>query len=152
VIVKQRLSVVTLGVADPDRAAAFYTRLGWQQIEDGGGESAPRIFKVGAGLLLALYEWTLLAEDATLPPHGEGFRGVTLAQCVESADAVDAVMADAGEAGAMILKPAAPTFWGGYGGYFADPDGHVWEIAHNPWWFDADGNVIADQTPDTTSR
>ncbi len=142
---KQRLSVVTPGVADADRAAPFYARLGWQQIEERESETAPRIFKVSAGLLVALYDWTLLAEDATFPPDGEGFHGVTLAQCVESPEAVDAAMADAANAGARILKPAAPTFWGGYGGCFADPDGHVWEIAHNPWWFDADGYVVAGQ-------
>lgn len=147
---KQRLSVVTLGVADPERAAAFYTLLGWRQIAEDGGENAPRIFKVGAGLLLALYHWTLLAEDATLPSEARPpFRGVTLAQCLESPEAVDAAMAAAEAAGATILKPAAPTSWGGYGGYFADPDGHVWEIAHNPWWFPAEGNVIADQPQPT---
>jgi len=143
---KQRLSVVTLGVSDPERSTAFYESLGWQRIADSGSETAPRIFRLDAGLLLALYDWTLLAEDATLPPGTASlFRGVTLAQCLESPDAVDAAMTDAAEAGATILKSAAPAFWGGYSGYFADPDGHVWEIAHNPWWFDADGNVIADQ-------
>ncbi len=142
---KQRLSVVTLGVADMARATAFYEALGWQRIGKRDG-NAPTLFKIGAGLLLALYPWTLLAADATLPPEGEGFRGITLAQNLASPEEVDAAMADAAAAGATILKPAAPTFWGGYGGYFADPDGHVWEIAHNPYWFDADGNVIADQT------
>ena len=146
VIVRQRLSVITLGVANPDRAAEFYAGLGWQEIEGGGGATAPRIFKLGAQTLLALYDWNLLAEDASLQPAArETFRGITLAQCVESEKAVDAALADAERAGATILKPAAPTFWGGYGGYFADPDGHVWEIAHNPWWFDAEGGVIADQ-------
>jgi hypothetical protein len=144
--VRQRLSVITLGVTDPDRAAAFYAGLGWQQINDGGGATAPRIFKLGAQTLLALYDWNPLAEDATLEPSAAAsFRGVTLAQCLESPEAVDTALADAERAGATILKPAAPTFWGGYGGYFADPDGQVWEIAHNPWWFDAEGNVIADQ-------
>jgi len=148
---KQRLSVVTLGVSDPERSTAFYESLGWQRIAENSGETAPRIFRLCAGLLLALYDWTLLAEDATLPEGcPEPFRGVTLAQCVESPAAVDAAMTTATEAGATIQKPAAPAFWGGYGGYFADPDGHVWEIAYNPWWFDADGNVIAGQTPDTT--
>ena len=147
---RQRLSVITLGVRDPDRAAVFYARLGQQQIEDGGGGNAPRIFKLGAQTLLALYDWNLLAEDATLQPAApEAFRGVTLAQCLESAEAVDVALGAAERAGATILKPAAPTFWGGYGGYFADPDGHVWEIAHNPWWFDAEGNVIADQPQPT---
>lgn len=143
---KQHLSVITLGVADLDRARAFYEALGWQRIDDGGGANTPKIFKVGSGLLLALYNSTLLAADAMLTPESEGFRGITLAQNLASPEEVDAAMADAAAAGATILKPAAPTFWGGYGGYFADPDGHVWEIAHNPWWFDADGNVIADQT------
>jgi len=144
--VKQHLNVITLGVADLDRARAFYEALGWRRINDGGGANAPKIFKAGTGLLLALYPWTLLAADATLTAESKGFRGITLAQCLASRDEVDTAMADAAAAGATILKPAAPTFWGGYGGYFADPDGHVWEIAHNPFWFDADGNVIADQT------
>lgn len=142
---KQRLSVITLGVADPDRAVTFYEALGWQRIEHGGGTQAPKIFRVGAGLLLALYDWTLLAADATLPNKGDGFGGITLAQCLASPGEVDTAMAAAEAAGASILKPAAPTFWGGYSGYFADPDRHVWEIAHNPFWFDANGNVIADQ-------
>ncbi len=142
---KQRLSVVTLGVSDMARAVQFYEALGWQEIDDGGGETAPKIFKIGSGQLLALYDWALLAADATLPAEGEGFRGITLAQCLASPDEVDAAMADAAAAGATRLKPAASTFWGGYGGYFADPDGHVWEIAHNPYWFDAYGNVIADE-------
>jgi len=143
--VKQRLSVVTLGVANPVRAVAFYEALGWQRIGEDSG-NAPTLFKIGAGLQLALYPWTLLAADATLSPESEGFRGITLAQNLASPEGVDRAMADASAAGATILKPAAPTFWGGYGGYFADPDGHVWEIAYNPYWFDADGNVIADQT------
>lgn len=143
---KQRLSVVTLGVTDRDRAVAFYSSLGWPRLDDGGGETAPKLFRLEPGLLLALYDWTLLAKDARVSP-GErpAFGGITLAQCVTSPEAVDAAMACASAAGATILKPAAPTFWGGYGGYFADPDGHVWEIAHNPWWFDADGNIVADQ-------
>ncbi len=147
---RQQVSVVTLGVRDMARAVAFYEAMGWKQIDDGGGDTAPRIFKAGSELLLALYDWTLLAADATLPPESYGFRGITLAQCLASPADVDSVMASAAAAGANILKPAAPTFWGGYGGYFADPDDHVWEIAHNPWWFDADGNVIADQ-PGSTS-
>ena len=78
---------------------------------------------------LALYPWDSLAEDAAIPPHGRGFRGVTLSYVVRSADRVDDVLAEAESAGAAIIKPAQRSDWGGYSGYFADPEGHLWEVA-----------------------
>jgi uncharacterized protein len=125
---KPQISVLTLGVRDLARAREFYVeRLGWpvQQEDDnwvcillGSGDTA-----------FALYPWDELAEDARVPPDGDGFRGVTLAYNVRSQERVDEVLAEAEAAGGSIVKPAQPTFWGGYGGYFADPEGYLWEVA-----------------------
>ena len=122
------VAVITLGVRDLGRARRFYHEgLGWpiQQEDDnwvcfslGGGSSA-----------LALYPWEELAEDATVPAEGSGFRGVTLAHNVRSKERVDAILAEAERAGGTVVKPARPTSWGGYGGYFADPEGYLWEVA-----------------------
>jgi uncharacterized glyoxalase superfamily protein PhnB len=85
----------------------------------------------------------MLADDANMTSEGSGFGGVTLARNVASKAAVDAALAAAKEAGASILKPAHEAFWGGYSGYYADPDGHPWEVAHNPFWkLDRDGRVL----------
>jgi catechol 2,3-dioxygenase-like lactoylglutathione lyase family enzyme len=126
--VNAHVAVITLGVRDLARARRFYHEgLAWpiQQEDDnwvcfllGGGSSA-----------LALYPWDDLAEDARVPVEGNGFRGVSLAYNVRSSGRVDEVLAEAGRAGGTVVKPAAPTVWGGYGGYFADPDGHLWEVA-----------------------
>jgi uncharacterized protein len=125
---KPHISVITLGVRDLARAREFYVeRLGWpvQQEDDnwvcillGSGDTA-----------FALYPWNELAEDARVPPDGDGFRGVTLAYNVRSQERVDEVLAEAEAAGGSIVKPAQPTFWGGYGGYFSDPEGYLWEVA-----------------------
>ena len=125
---KPHVSVITLGVRDFARAREFYAeRLGWpvQQEDDnwvcfmlGGGSTA-----------FTLYPWDELAQDARVPADGDGFRGVTLAYNVRSKERVDEVLAEAERAGATIPKPAQPTFWGGYGGYFADPEGYLWEVA-----------------------
>jgi uncharacterized protein len=125
---KPHVAVITLGVRDLGGARRFYhDGLGWPiQQEDhnwvcfslGGGSSA-----------LALYPWDELAEDATVPPSGSGFRGVTLAHNVRSEQRVDEVLAAAERAGGRIVKRAQPTSWGGYGGYFADPEGYLWEVA-----------------------
>ncbi|MBK7664961.1 MAG: VOC family protein [Candidatus Methylophosphatis roskildensis] len=130
-----RLSLVTLGVADLARAIAFY--------RDGLGlplrpESAGDIAFFGlAGAWLALYPRNALAEDALSAPQGSGFRGFTLAHNLRSEAEVDALLAQACAAGATLVKPAQKTFWGGYSGYFADPDGFLWEIAHNPhFWIE----------------
>jgi uncharacterized protein len=136
---EQRLSVVTLGVADLERARRFYEGgLGW-----GRGNDHPEIvfYQIG-GSILALFSRRELAADAKLPAEGSGFGGVTLAYCARSREEVDAVLAEAAAAGATILKPAQDVFWGGYSGYFADPDGHPWEVAWNPeWTIAADGSV-----------
>jgi uncharacterized protein len=122
------VSVITLGVRDLAASRRFYAeRLGWpvQQEDDnwvcfllGGGSSA-----------LALYPWDELAEDAAVPAEGTGFRGVTLAYNVHSEKRVDEVIAEAENAGAAIVRSPRRTSWGGYSGYFADPEGYLWEVA-----------------------
>ena len=136
---EQRVSVVTLGVADLDRSLSFYEALGWRR----GNTDAGVVFFQLPGAVLALYSRTALAEEAgVLPATGTGFGGITLACNVRSKAEVDAVMAEAETAGATILKPAGDMFWGGYSGYFADPDGHPWEVAWNPGWsLDEKGRV-----------
>ncbi len=126
------VSLITLGVADLARAAAFYQRLGFvRKFRAAGDEVA--FFQAGA-VALSLYGRDSLARDAGLqpgdaPPTG---RDIAIAWNCANPDEVDAVMATARDAGGVILKPAGTIFWGGYVGYFADPDGHVWEVAHNP--------------------
>lgn len=122
-----RLSLVTLAVADVARARAFYARLGWRAASLGGGEVA--FFQLGP-LALAVYRRELAAADMGLPVATPG--AVTLAQNLASPAEVDAALAEAVAAGARLLKPGAKTAWGGYVGYFADPDGHPWELAWNP--------------------
>jgi catechol 2,3-dioxygenase-like lactoylglutathione lyase family enzyme len=125
-----RLSIVTLGVVDLARAVAFYhDGLGYPLVDEDTDSIA--FFDLG-GVRLALYPWVDLAEDATVPPAGDGFRGTTLAHNVGSRETVDAVLDEAVAAGAELVKPAQEVFWGGYSGYFADPDGHLWEVAWNP--------------------
>jgi uncharacterized glyoxalase superfamily protein PhnB len=136
-----RLTVVTLGVQDLARARAFYCDgLGFRP---SSRSTEGIVFMDAGGVVLALYRRKLLADDANLPSEGSGFGGVTLARNVASKAAVDAALEVAKEAGATILKPAQQAFWGGYSGYFADPDGHPWEVAYNPYWkLDAAGRVV----------
>lgn len=124
-----RISMITLGVRDLERAVRFYRDgLGFPQ-----RESPPTVaFFTLNGTWLGLYGHDALAEDATVPAAGSGFRGVTLAHNVNGRAEVDAVLAQAVEAGATLVKPGRDVFWGGYSGYFADPDGHLWEVAWNP--------------------
>src|SRR5919198_1235082 len=125
---KPHVSVITLGVRDLARARQFYAEdLGWPiQQEDTDWVC----FSLGDGSsALALYPWNALADDAEVPADGSGFRGVTLAYNVRSEDRVDAVLAEAEAAGGKIVKPARPAAWGGYSGYFADPEGYLWEVA-----------------------
>lgn len=135
----QRLSLVTLGVADVARARRFYEALGWRA----SSASQPEIafFQLN-GLALALYGQTALSADTAMPaPPRPG--GITLAINMSSQEQVDATIAEAVKAGASLLKAAAPTPWGGYVGYFADPDGHPWEIAWVPMFeLDAQGNLV----------
>lgn len=127
---EQRVSLVTLGVRDLARARAFYERLGWTT--DAAAEDEVVFFQAG-GMVLGLWDRALLAEDSGIEDGG-GWGGVTLAHNVRSPAEVDAVMAEAGAAGATVVRPAAATFWGGYSGVFLDPEGHPWEVAHNPGW------------------
>ncbi|MGD9854765.1 MAG: VOC family protein [Planctomycetaceae bacterium] len=141
-----RLSVVTLGVSNLERARAFYeSGLGWR-VSSGSSEQVAFI-QLG-GVVLALYPEPLLAEDATVESdRGGTFRGVTLAYNTRSREEVDAVLRFAADAGARIVKPAQDAFWGGYSGYFADPDGHLWEVVWNPHWpLSENGEIILPET------
>jgi catechol 2,3-dioxygenase-like lactoylglutathione lyase family enzyme len=133
---EQRISLITLGVADVARARAFYEQLGWR-----GQEVEETVFFQAGGMAVVLWHRDKLAEDAGLAP-GAGGIGIGIAQNVRSAAEVDAVIAAAERAGAVVTKPAAPTFYGGYAGYFTDPDGHAWEIAHNPGFTLADDGSL----------
>lgn len=125
---QQRISLITLGVSALDRARTFYERLGWR-----GQEVEQTVFFQAGAVAVVLWGRDKLAADAGVQDPGTGgFGGVTLAHNVRSRAEVDEVLAAAAAAGATITRPAAETFYGGYAGYFADPDGHVWEIAHNP--------------------
>ena len=130
---------MTLGVSDLRRARTFYERLGWQ-----GQEVEETVFFQAGGLAIVLWHQDKLAEDAALPARvGDGFRGVALAQNVRSREEVDDILAAAEAAGARITHPPAETFYGGYAGYFADPDGHAWEVAHNPGFtINDDGTIV----------
>lgn len=125
----QRLSLVTLGCRDLAAARAFYRRLGWRESPPSNEHVA--FFQCG-GMIFALWSRDALAEDAKAAGPGTGFANVTLAQNVGSKDEVDRLLRAAEQAGAKILKPAATAFWGGYTGYFADPEGFAWEVAWNP--------------------
>ena len=136
---EQRVSLVTLGVRDLERSRAFYEGLGWTTGAEPGDDVV--FFRAG-GMVVALWDRAKLAEDSVVADAG-GWGGVTLAHNVRSPEEVDAVRAEAAAAGATLARPGAETFWGGYSGVFLDPDGHPWEIAHNPSWGLADdGSVI----------
>jgi uncharacterized protein len=135
-----RISIITLGVEDLNRSRSFYERLGWRRCMVNAEGIA--FFRAG-GMLLALYPRHELANDASLADDGHGFGGFTLAYNARTRDEVDSVLAEAEAAGAKILKPAQDVFWGGYSGYFADPDGFAWEVAWNPSFEIAeDGRVL----------
>ena len=136
---EQRVSVITLGVRDVRAALAFYRLLGWEQVEDDHDDVF--FFRTG-GLVFALWGRSQLAEDSCVVDSG-GWGGVTLAHNVRSPREVDEVIEQARAAGARIGREPAETFWGGYSGVFVDPDGHPWEVAHNPGWqLTADGQVL----------
>jgi hypothetical protein len=136
---EQRLSLVTLGVADVDRARAFYERLGWhgQQVQE-------TVFFQAGGLAVVLWGRDKLAADAGVADtSGPGFGGIALAHNVRSTDEVDRVVAAAADAGATVTRPPDEAFYGGYAGYFTDLDGHAWEIAYNPGFhLDDDGSLV----------
>lgn len=136
-----RLTLITLGVADLDRAVAFYRDVvGWTPTT---ASSEVAFFDLG-GLVLALWPNRDLAAELALPPDSLGaYHGFALAHNLRSATAVDALFAELAAKGARITKVPAATAWGGYSGYFEDVDGHRWEVAHNPFWpLDADGRVV----------
>ena len=127
---QQRVSLVTLGVRDLGRARRFYEALGWATRAEPDDDI---VFFQAGGMIVALWDRDKLAEDTVVSDSG-GWGGITLAHCVASPDDVDDVLAQAEAAGATIARPGAETFWGGYSGVFVDPEGHAWEIAHNPHW------------------
>ena len=134
---EQRLTLVTLGVADLARSRAFYEGLGWTV----GADPEDVVFFQTGGSIVALWSRDRLAEDSGVKDDG-GWGGVTLAHNVGSPEEVDAVLEEARAAGARIPREGAATFWGGYSGVFVDPDGHPWEVAHNPFWtLHDDGSV-----------
>lgn len=137
---KPRLSVVTLGVDEIASARAFYEALGFVASSD---SNANVTFFDAGGAVLALFARAALAKDAGVGDTAPAFPGVTLAWNVRDEADVDTAMAKALDCGAHILKPAQKAFWGGYHGYFADPDGHIWEVAYNPFWpLDAQGRPL----------
>jgi uncharacterized protein len=135
-----RISLVTLGVEDVARATAFYERLGWTK----SAISSDNIsFIQLRGIVLGLYPRAGLAEDAQVENTPPGFSGVTLAYNAASEAGVDEAYQFALASGAKAVKPPKKVFWGGYSGYFADPDGHLWEVAYNPQFpLDANGHVV----------
>lgn len=135
-----RISLITLGVADLARSRRFYEAMGFSASRDSQGDV---VFFQAGGMALALYPRGKLAEDAMVPDSAPGFSGITLAHNVASPAAVDRVIGEAVAAGGRLVKTGQPVFWGGYSGYFADPDGHLWEVAHNPFFpLGEDGSLI----------
>jgi catechol 2,3-dioxygenase-like lactoylglutathione lyase family enzyme len=138
---RPKLNLVTLGVRDFERSLQFYREgLGWQPSSASQGDVV--FFPLG-GVVLSLYPRDKLAEDAQVDSAGSGFSGITLAYNTKSQEEVDEVLRTVESLGAKIVKKAQKVFWGGYSGYFADPDGHLWEVAWNPFWgFDEADNLI----------
>ncbi len=134
----QRLSLITLGVQDLERARAFYEALGWKTGAEPGDDV---VFFQAGGMIVALWDRGTLAEDTVMDDPG-GWGGVTLAYNTRSAPEVDDVIEEARAAGATIAREPAETFWGGYSGVFVDPEGHPWEVAHNPRWTIADDGSV----------
>lgn len=137
---RQKLNLITLGVADLARSVEFYEKgLGWKRSSASVDELV--LFPLG-GIVLALYPRKLLAEDAAVSEAKSGFPGLTLSYNARDEAEVDAVLEEVSALGATIVKPAGKVFWGGYSGYFKDPDGHLIEVAHNPFWkLDQDDNL-----------
>jgi uncharacterized protein len=137
---RQRISLITLGVRDFERSLKFYRDgLGWQPSSASGDDVA--FFQMG-GVVFGLYPREKLAEDAKVAPQGSGFSGITLAYNTKSKAEVEEILDMARELGAKITKEAQDVFWGGYNGYFEDPDGYLWEVAWNPFFeFDENDNI-----------
>jgi catechol 2,3-dioxygenase-like lactoylglutathione lyase family enzyme len=136
---RQTISFITLGVSDLATSRAFYAALGWK--ESSGSQPAIAFFNAGT-VVFGLFQRAALAADANVSPGGSGFPGFTLAHNVESEAAVDRLLAEAVAAGGRLVQPAGKVAWGGYRGYFADPDGFLWEVCWNPFFpLDAQGHV-----------
>jgi uncharacterized protein len=136
---EQRVSLITLGVVDLQRSREFYERLGWKRAVRA---AEGIVFFQTGGMALALYPRTSLAADAAVSPDGAGFPAIALAYNTRRREEVDAVLAEAEAAGATMLRNAREASWGGYSGYFADPDGFPWEVAWNPdFEIDAEGSL-----------
>lgn len=140
---EQRVSIITLGVADLTSSREFYERLGWRRSM---AKAEGVVFFQTGGMALALFPRDELAKDANVAADGHGFSGISLAYNARSREEVDAVLAEAETAGGRILKRGQEAFWGGYSGYFADPDGYLWEVAWNPSFVIAEDGSI--QIPD----
>ncbi len=135
---EQRLSLITLGVSDLDRARKFYEALGWKT---GAQKEDDVVFFQAGGMIVALWSRAKLAEDSAVT-EGSGWGGITLAYNTRSPKEVDDVIDEARSAGATIGREPGETFWGGYSAVFVDPDGYPWEVAHNPnWTIEEDGSV-----------
>jgi predicted lactoylglutathione lyase len=126
---EQRVSLVTLGVADLKRSREFYERLGWRRSM---AKAEGVVFFQAGGMAVALFPRQELAKDANVTPRGDGFRAISLAYNARSRAEVNSVLEEAEAAGAKLVKPAQDAVWGGYSGYFSDPDGFLWEVAWNP--------------------
>ncbi|WP_159952140.1 VOC family protein [Rhizobium sp. 18065] len=137
---ERRISLITLGVADVARSTEFYQRLGWSRSSASNDDVT---FIQLKGIVLGLFARQSLAEDARVENAPGGFSGITLAYNVASDIGVDAVVKFAVSCGATVVKAPEKVFWGGYSAYVADPDGHLWEIAHNPFFpFDEHGHLV----------
>lgn len=136
---RQKLNLITLGVKDLSRSTSFFEKLGWKK--SSASVEGLSLFSLG-GMVLALHPWIDLAKDATVSPEGSGFSGITISYNAYSEAEVNEVLQKVETLGATIIKPAQKVYWGGYSGYFKDLDGHLFEVAHNPFWeLDNAGNL-----------
>lgn len=137
---RQKFALITLGVRDFQKSLAFYEGLGWKKSKSSQEEYA--LFPLG-GIVLGLYPLKDLEQDTTLRYQASPFAGVTISYNASSEEEVDAVLEEAKQLGATIVKPAQKVFWGGYSGYFKDLDGYLFEVAYNPFWpMDSEGNLV----------
>ncbi len=137
---RQKLNLITLGVTDLERSLKFYEGLKWEKSQASNNDLV--LFELG-GMVMALYPRKLLAEDATVEDQTTGFSGITISYNAKSETEVDEVIKEVRSLGGEIIKPPEKVFWGGYSGYFKDPDGHLFEVAYNPLWgFDDKDNLV----------
>jgi len=138
----QRITLVTLAVKDLTKSREFYGALGFEEAQ--GGNDKIAFYKLN-GQFFSLYSRDALSEDLGMPIHGRATGNATMGTNYESREAVDAAYARAMDAGAVCITKPTEIFWGGYSGNYTDPDGHLWEVAHNPFWsYDEDGNVVGE--------